>query len=288
MARLEDERKTVLEDSLAYYGHLAYYRDLLFERNRHIVETTKRQVDFVEFALRTYAPHKVREVLDVACGNGRHILELTRRGYNCTGLDYTPEQVQMARARAKREGLSVKLLQSDATKLKYENRFDVALALFILFILPDDDSVLMCLRQVHRALKPGGIMVCNIANPFYDGENWYSLKSIQRGNYFGETRIPGMRSTSIDRVKHFDPVHGVASWEETIVIEAPDGGHVFREHEHLRLLTYWDTLHYLHEARFKEINCYPDWKTRPPKKPKAEWLVLFPEKIECARYVRKS
>jgi len=275
---LENARETVLEASRAYYAHLGYYKDLLFERERRAVEATKREVDFLEFCFRAHAAHRVREVLDVACGNGRHILGLAHRDYQCVGQDYTPEQVQIAQARAKREGISVKLLQGDATRMKYESKFDAALAIRILFLLPDDDSVLTCLRQVHRALKSGGIMVCDIANPFYDGENWFSLKSIQQGHYFKETRVPGMRSISIDRVQDFDSLHGKALWNETHVIEAPDGVHIFREHEHLRLLTYWDILHYLQAAGFKEIKCYPDWKIKPPKKPKAEWLVFVSRK----------
>jgi len=278
MTRLENARKTVLKASRSYYAHLGYYKDLFFERDRRAVETTKRELDFLEFAFRTHATHRVKEVLDVACGSGRHILGLAHRGYQCVGQDYSPEQVQLAKARAKREGVSVKLLQGDATRLKHENRFDAVLALRILFLLADDDSVLTCLRQVHRALKSGGIMVCDIANPFYDGENWYSLKSIYRGHYFGETRVPGMRSISIDRVQDFDPLHGVASWIETHVIEVPEGVHIFREHEHRRLLTYWDILHYLQVAGFKEIRCYPDWKIKPPKKPEAEWLVFVSRK----------
>jgi len=273
MTRLENARETVLKASRAYYAHLGYYE----ERTR-TQKTTERELDFLEFAFRTHATHKVRDVLDVACGSGRHVLGLAHRGYQCTGIDYTPEQVQIAKARAKREGVSVKVLQGDATRLKYKSMFDAVLALRILFLLPDDDSVLACLGQVHRALKSGGIMVCNIANPFYDGENWFSLKSIQQGQYFNEVRVPNMRYISIDRVQDFDPLHGVAWWQETHVIEAPDGVHIFREHEHLRLFTYWDILHYLQAAGFKEIKCYPDWKIKPAKKPKAEWLVFVSRK----------
>ena len=138
--------------------------------------------------------------------------------------------------------------------------------------------MLTCLRKVHRALRSGGIIVCNIANPFYDGENWFSLKSIQRGHYFNEIRIPSMRYTSVDRVQDFDPFHGVAWWQETSVIEDPHGVYIFRERERLRLFTYWDILHYLQVAGFKQIKCYPDWKTEPPKKPKAEWLVFVSRK----------
>jgi len=277
MDRLENARETVLKASRAYYAHLAYYEDLLAQRDRRVAETA-RELDFLEFAFRAHATHRVRNVLDVACGNGRHVVGLAHRGYQCTGQDYTPEQVQIAQARAKREGVSVKLLQGDATRLKYENEFDAVLALKILFLLPDDDNVLTCLRQIHRALRSGGIMVCNIANPFYEGENLFSLKSILQGHYFEEVRVPGMRYISIDRVQDFDPLQGVAWWQETHVIEAPDGMHIFRDHERLRLFTYWDILHYLQVAGFKEIKCYPDWKIKPPKNPKAEWLVFVSRK----------
>jgi SAM-dependent methyltransferase len=273
MDRLENTRKTVLKASSSYYAHLGFYE----ERTR-AETTTKRELDFLEFAFRTSATHKVTDVLDVACGSGRHVLGLAHRGYKCTGQDYTREQVQTAQARAKREDASIKLLQGDATRLKYMSEFDAALALYILFLLPDDESVLTCLRQAHSALKSGGIMVCNIANPFYDGENWSSLKSIQQGHYFNEVCVPDMRFISIDKVQDFDPLHGVAWWQETQIVETPDGTHIFREHERLRLFTYWDILHYLQAAGFKQIKCYPDWKIKPTKKPKAEWLAFVSRK----------
>ncbi len=271
----ESARETVLKASRDYYAHLAYYRDLLLQRR---AAETKRHLDFVEFAFRTHATHKVRDVLDVACGSGRHVLGLAHRGYKCTGQDFTPEQIQIAQAKAKREGLSVRLLQGDATKLKYQSEFDAALALFVLFLLPSDDDVLRCFRQIHRALRPGGILVCNTANPFYKGDNWLSLRSVLQGHYSGEARIPGMQYLSIDRVRDFDPLHGVAWWQETTVVKTKDGVHIFRDRERLRLFTYWDILHYLQLAGFEEIKCYPDWETKPPRKPKAEMLVFVSRK----------
>jgi hypothetical protein len=121
-------------------------------------------------------------------------------------------------------------------------------------------------------------VVCNIANPFYEGENWFSLKSIQHGHYFNEVRVPDMRYISIDRVQDFDPLQGIAWWQETHVIEVQDGVHIFQERERLRLFTYWDVLHYLQVAGFKDIKCYPDWLIKPPRKPKAEWLVFVARK----------
>jgi len=273
MNRSESARKEVLKASRSYYAHQGYFEELTYDEN-----TNKRELDFLEFAFRTHATHRVRDVLDVACGSGRHVLGLANRGYKCVGQDYTPEQIKKARVKANREGISVKLLQCDATKLKYENEFDAVLAVRILFLLPDDDDVLTCLRHVYRALKSGGILICNIANPFYDGENWFSLKSIQRGHYVNDIRAPNIRFISIDQIQDFDPLHGVAWWQEIHVVEAPDGTHIFQERERLRLFTYWDIIHYLQAAGFGETKCYPDWNIKPTKKPKAEWLVFVSRK----------
>lgn len=273
MDQLKNARETVLKASCAYYTHLAYYEDLLTERHQ---AETKRELDFLEFAFTTHAAHRVKHVLDVACGNGRHILELAHRGYQCIGQDYTPEQIKMAKA--KRLGISVRLMQGDASRLKYKNKFDAVLALNVLFLLPDDDSVLKCLQQIHRALKSGGIVICNVPNPLYKGNEWFSLKTIHQGQYSSETRVPGMRMLSSDRVQDFDPLHGVVWWQETHIIEAESNVHTFHDRERVRLFTYWDILHYLQVAGFSEIKCYPDWKTKPPKKPKASWLVFVARK----------
>jgi SAM-dependent methyltransferase len=278
MDRLKNTRETVLKASRAYYAHRAYYEDLLVQRQRRFAVTNKRELDFLEHAFSADATRPVRDVLDVACGSGRHVFGLAKRGYECTGLDYTPERIQIAEERAKSEGVSVKLLQGDATRLSYENEFDAVLALYVLFLLPNDDEVLTCLGLIHRALRPGGILVCNIGNPYYKGKHWFSLKAIYDGLRVIEDRASGIHSTEVIRLRDFDPMQGVAWWQETSTIETPDGIHIFRDRERLRLFTYWDILHYLQVARFKEIKCYPDWITNPPKKPKAETLVFVSRK----------
>lgn len=278
MTHLKEKRAAAQKASRAYYSHLAYYMDMLAQRECREDKEMRRELKFLESIFRADSNHPVKEVLDVACGNGPHVVGLAQRGYCCTGLDFTPERVQMAKARAERKGVSVRLLQGDATKLRYRNQFDAVLALYLLFLLPNDEDILSCLQGIYRALRPGGILICNIGNPFYEGKSWWSLKTIWHGSGVLRRHARGIKYMSVDRVQDYDPIRGVAWWEEVSVVEAPDGVHVFRDRERLRLLTYWDMMNYLQAAGFKEIKCYPDWEIKPPKKPKGEFLVFVARK----------
>jgi hypothetical protein len=107
----------------------------------------------------------------------------------------------------------------------------------------------------------------------YAGKGWFS-DVIHKGLNVEESHARGIHITTIIRLQDFEPIRGVAWDQETNIIEAPDGIHIFRDRERLRLFTYWDILHYLQVAGFKEITCYSDWKNKPPKKPKAEALIF--------------
>jgi SAM-dependent methyltransferase len=219
----------------------------------------------------------VKEILDVACGGGRHVVGLAKRGYGCTGYDFTAERIQTAKARAKRSGVSVTLRRGDATQLRFNKEFDAVLALYILFLLPDDEDIQRCLRGIHRALKPGGIMVSNVFNPFTTGKTWVA-ELLRKGEVVKTVRARGIRITEIMKVRSLDPVRGVMWVDEASFVEAPDGKHVFRDRERARLLTYWEMLHHLQEAGFSNVECYPDWNRKRAEKKKAEQLVFIGQK----------
>jgi len=183
----------------------------------------------------------------------------------------------MAKARAHRAQVSVQLKRADATRLRYVSDFDAVLALNILFLLPDDDDVQRCPRQIHRALRPGGLIVCNIENPFGTGKERLSTL-LQRGHRTETSRVPGLRITNVQRLGDLYPVLGVAWVEATSTIEASDGRHMFRDRERVRLFTYRDLANYLRAAGFDGIQCYPDWRRKQLKKPLAEELVFVARK----------
>src|SRR5215208_7593277 len=55
--------------------------------------------------------------LDLGCGSGIWAVELARRGWQVTGVDFVPKAIRRARARAQDAGVDVRFLEGDVTKL---------------------------------------------------------------------------------------------------------------------------------------------------------------------------
>ena len=266
------ERKAVLNHSRRYYARRAHYYDLIAQRTR-VDKGTERELDFVESAFKTHSARPVKKVLDVACGGGRHIVGLAKRGYECTGYDFTAERVTAARARAKRLGVSITLKQGDATRLPKGDRFDAVLALYILFLLPSDEDIKKCLKGIRESLSPGGVLICNIYNPFTRSRKEL-MELLDRGTFLDEVQARGIHIMEVNKLKDFDPVEGVVWSDEIAVVEAPDGRHIFRDKERYRMLTFWDVKRYLEDAGFKEVVPYAGWKVEHKRKSEAEQIVF--------------
>ena len=135
-------------------------------------EITRKEVDLFSEILGLSPDEKI---LDLCCGQGRHSLELARRGYkNIEGLDRSHYLIQKAKKEAKKEGLAVRFREGDARKLPYPaDTFDTVMILgnsFGYFETLKDD--LLVLKEVFRVLKPWGILLIDVANGKYLKENF--------------------------------------------------------------------------------------------------------------------
>lgn len=130
------------------------------------VEDTKRQVDFVIKTLKLAGNERI---LDLACGFGRHSLELARRGFEVVGVDITPEYVAYASERADKEKLNAEFQCADIRELNFQNEFDVVLNMAdgAIGYLENDTENRKIFEVISAALKPGGQHFMDIMNGDY-------------------------------------------------------------------------------------------------------------------------
>lgn len=130
------------------------------------VEDTSRQVDFIIRALNLSGNERI---LDLACGFGRHSLELARRGFDVTGVDITADYVEYAAAQTAKEGLSARFHCADVRELRFQNEFDVVLNMAdgAIGYLENDTENRKIFEVVSSALKRGGRHLMDIMNGGY-------------------------------------------------------------------------------------------------------------------------
>ena len=135
-------------------------------QNQSWVEDTKRQVDFIIKKLHLKGGEKI---LDLACGFGRHSLELARRGFSVTGVDITPSYIRFAKEEAQKEGLNADFLCCDIREVSFSHEFDVVLNMAdgAIGYLENDTENQKIFASVSKALKPGGKHFMDIMNAGY-------------------------------------------------------------------------------------------------------------------------
>jgi ubiquinone/menaquinone biosynthesis C-methylase UbiE len=111
----------------------------------------------VEFAIQALRLEPGAHVLDIACGVGRHSIELARQGYHVTGLDLSPALLGIAASRAERAGVQVNWVHADMRDIPFTHTFDAAFNIFSSWgYLESESEDEKVLAAVARALKPGG------------------------------------------------------------------------------------------------------------------------------------
>ena len=109
-------------------------------------------------------------VLEIGCGSGRTVLPMHKMGYKITGVDLTPEMIDIARKVSESQGQNIPYFVGDAKKVEFENEsFDNA------FFgnngwtqIPGRINRQTALKEVCRILKPGGYYIFTAGRRYYD------------------------------------------------------------------------------------------------------------------------
>ncbi|MBT3262168.1 class I SAM-dependent methyltransferase [Candidatus Woesearchaeota archaeon] len=97
---------------------------------------------------------KGKQVLDLGCGTGRYSVLLAKRGAIVTAIDFSEEMIEVAKTRAKKEGVRINFIVLDIRKkLPVLEKFDLILSMLVLNHFKHPNLIL---NKVNKALKLGG------------------------------------------------------------------------------------------------------------------------------------
>jgi SAM-dependent methyltransferase len=179
--------------------------------------------DFIEKIIRReWREGNPSLVLDLGCGTGSMTIELAKRGYDMTGVDYSVEMLDVARERAlvSKVGDRILWLCQDMTEIDLYGTVDVVVScLDCINHLVKTADVKKCFSLVHNFLNPNGLFIFDI-NGKYKFENVYSDKSY----------IIEEKDTFISWQNRYNPKSCICDFYITRFSEQPDGTYV-REDE---------------------------------------------------------
>jgi demethylmenaquinone methyltransferase/2-methoxy-6-polyprenyl-1,4-benzoquinol methylase len=151
-------------------------------------------------------------VVDLACGTGDIAFSTARavNGAQVTGIDASPNMIQLAQARAATAESSARFELGDMTRLAFADAsVDAITAGYAFRNVPDHHAAL---REAARVLKPGGVMV---TLDFYRPE--YAL---WRTLFMGYLRVAG---NFVGWLWHREPVaYGYISKSIDAFVSAPE------------------------------------------------------------------
>jgi D-alanine-D-alanine ligase len=145
------------------------FNSLYLKTDGDVVENTANTQKEVDLLIAKTNISPGDSIVDLCCGQGRHSLELAKRGFkNVTGIDRSRYLVRLARKRAKKLGYLVHFSEGDARKVKLpESSKDCVFLMgnsFGYFDREEDD--LAVLLSVRNILKSKGKILLDIV----DGE----------------------------------------------------------------------------------------------------------------------
>jgi SAM-dependent methyltransferase len=182
------------------------------------------------------------EVLDVACGNGRHAVELADKGLEVTGIDFNPAALAVAEAAAAGCDPAPRFIRQDMRCLRFREEFDAAYCFWTSFGYFEDPSHnLVVAKRIAEALRPGGrflldLHVTESVLPVFEPESEWEINA-------------GGSQRRLRESKHWNFATGrvEADWTFT------ENGQSESWHSSIRLYSYGELCELLREAGFSHF-----------------------------------
>lgn len=200
------------EPEWPYAGRYAALYDLFYSDKPYSEEAA-----FVHARILEFSPKPAPNILELACGTGRHAHELEKFGYNVTAADRSSDMLQIARDRAAGNDSRIQFVEADMRRLDLPKKdFDVAVCLFdSIGYLKTNDAIAAALIAIRNHLRSGGLFIFEFwhAPPML---NDYSPSRVRRWK-IDATEVVRTSKTTLD------PENRLATVDYTVEERRRDG-----------------------------------------------------------------
>lgn len=121
-------------------------------------EVTNEEVDFLISELKLQTG---QHILDIPCGFGRHAIELSKRGFNITGVDISETFIEKLSRKIVAEKLNISAIQADILTIQLNEKFSGAVCLGNSFGYFNIDKMKIFVEKVSSGLETGSKFIIN-------------------------------------------------------------------------------------------------------------------------------
>ena len=166
------------------YDHPKYY-DLVFGAD------CAAETKFILGCAERYLSRPAERFFEPACGTGRLLYSLARRGHDVDGLDLNAKAIEFCNARFARHEMPYRAFVADMSDFRVKRKSDIAFNTINSFRhLPSEATARGHLESMAHAVRVGGLYLLGVHltptdAPPSDGESW----SARRGHLAVNTHM---------------------------------------------------------------------------------------------------
>jgi ubiquinone/menaquinone biosynthesis C-methylase UbiE len=113
--------------------------------------------------VKLFKNYKVKRVLDLGCGSGRHLVYLAKHGFDVYGIDIAESGIKIAKKWLRKEGLKANLkIWNIFKRLPYKDNFFDAIICIRTLNHGKIEWIRKCIREMRRVLKTNGLIFVTV------------------------------------------------------------------------------------------------------------------------------
>jgi len=219
-----------------------YYYELAFSFNDPV-----KQVNLFEKLTAKYSKIKVSSFLDMGCGPSPQLLELAKRGYDCTGTDICPGMLAYLVKKAKAKKLKIKTKKADFTDFTSKIKYDFAMMMMgTIGYIDSKRKLLSHLSSVGKCLNPGGLYLIENFRTTRSNEHLFSPQTWL-------VKRKGLTIRVFYKIDIKDRLQGLET--ETILLEVEDQGkkHLLKQQAGIKIFSPLEFFESIKESKMFEF-----------------------------------